>query len=114
MKAIKDESTRLSKLRKGELHLVQNYLGREQAVKAAESEKLNIFRRNGLNTTYLGFNFKDKLVGNKAVRKAIHLAVNRDEIIEHVLMKFGSKASSLLTPGTVSYTHLTLPTTPYV
>ena len=98
IKIVKDEGTRFLKLRKGEVHLVQN-ISREKVAKISDYPKLHLQKTLGLNTAYLAFNMKDKVVGNKKVRQAIAYALNRNSIIKHILKGMAQPASQLMTPG---------------
>jgi peptide/nickel transport system substrate-binding protein len=100
VKIVKDEQTRMVKLEKGELDLVQNLLSRDK-LKALDSraKNLNVARRPGLNVTYLGFNMKDKIAGNIAVRQAIAHAIDREAIIKHLLGGYAIPASTILPPN---------------
>ena len=100
VKIVKDETTRFSKLRVGEIHLVQNALNRETASKIKRKfPNLQLARRPGLKTTYLGFNMQDSVLKHRAVRKAIGMAIDRDTIIRYALSGFATPAESLLTPA---------------
>jgi peptide/nickel transport system substrate-binding protein len=99
IKIVKDETTRLAKLRTGEVDLVQNSIGRDKLESIAKSmPSLKVLRRAGLNTTYLGFNMKDPLVGKVAVRRAVGLGIDRDKIIKYVLQGLAVPATTMLTP----------------
>lgn len=47
------------------------------------------FRLPGFNYTYLGYNLADPRFADKRVRQALNLAVNKQEIIDLVLLGFG-------------------------
>lgn len=100
IKIVKSESTRFAKLRKGEIDLVQNTLNREVLGKIGKKyNNLKMVKRPGLRTTYLGFNMRDKLAGNLAVRKAFSLAIDRSEIIKYIFDGMATPAKTILTPG---------------
>lgn len=96
-KIVKHEKTRFAKLQTGELDLVQNSISRD-TIKIVErrNPRLAVVRRPALKTTYLGFNFKDKIVGRREVREAIAHAINRQDIIDIILGGFASPAATLL------------------
>lgn len=99
-KIVKDESTRLAKILKGEVDIVQNSLNREQIEEAAkDNSDLMLLKKPGLNTTYIGFNMRDPILSNQKVRRAIDKAIDRKSIIDFVLKGFATPASTLLTPG---------------
>ena len=100
IKIVKDEFTRFAKLEKGELDLTVDNLNREKVAKIAKAHpNLSVLKRVGLNTTYLGFNFRDKVVGNPKIRRAIAHAINRKVIIDIILNGMATPATTLLTPS---------------
>lgn len=100
IKIVKDENTRYAKLQAGELDLVQNLIGRDKLNELAKKNpNLEVQRRAGLNTTYLGFNMKDPVVGKAQVRQAIAHAIDREKIIKYVLNGLAVPASTLITPN---------------
>lgn len=99
IKIVRDEETRLAKLEKGEVDLVQNLINRDKLKNLAKTAPaLDVSKRMGLNTTYLGFNMRNNYLKNAKVRKAIGLAVNRDAIIRFALNGLATPASTLLLP----------------
>ncbi len=104
IKIVRDETTRFAKLRNGELDIVQNLINRDELSKiAARYPSLRIIRRPGLNTTYLGFNFKDPILGKKEVRQAIAHAINKQLIIDYVLKGYAKPAKTLITEQDAFY-----------
>ena len=100
IKIIKDDTTRFSKLLKGELDLVQNGISRDKAQSIAHSHsKLAIASREGLNVSYVGFNFRDPILAKKEVRQAISLGINREEIIRYLLQGLAEPARNFLSSG---------------
>ena len=99
---IKAESTRLAKLKAGEIHLVQNSLNREEFVKLRGqkefAQSLAFLSRPGLNTAYLGFQFQNKVLQNKKLRQALYHAIDRESLIKYILSGMARKAQSLLLP----------------
>ncbi len=66
----------------------------------------NIFRRNfnkyrymSFSYTYLGYNLLNPLFADKRVRQAIAYAVNKEEIIQGVLIGLGKEATGPYKPG---------------
>jgi peptide/nickel transport system substrate-binding protein len=100
IKIVKDENTRYAKLQAGELDLVQNLLNRDKLNDIAKANPaLTIVKRPGLNTSYLGFNMRDKVVGNVLVRQAIAQAIDKQKIIKYVLNGMAIPADTLITPS---------------
>jgi len=70
----------------------------------------NLFRKNfnkyrylSFSYTYLGYNLKNPLFADKRVRQAIAYGVNKDEIIQGVLLGLGREATGPYKPGTWVY-----------
>ena len=63
----------------------------------------NKFRYLSFAYTYLGYNLKNPLFADKRVRQAIAHAVNREEIIDGVLLGLGKPATGPYKPGTWTY-----------
>ena len=100
IKIVKDETTRYAKLQAGEIDIVQNAIGRDKLKDIAKKNPaLKVLRRPGLNTVYLGFNMKDPLVGQLAVRQAIAHAIDRNKVIQYVLNGLAVPATTLMTPN---------------
>ena len=70
----------------------------------------NLFRKNfnkyrylSFSYTYLGYNLKNPLFADKRVRQAIAYGINKDEIIQGVLLGLGKVATGPYKPGTWVY-----------
>lgn len=107
---IKDENTRLLKLKNSEADLVQNSISRDQLVKIKEYKNLRLLKSSGLNITYLAFQLADPILQNKKVREALALSINRNKIIKHIFHGWASPASSILIPSDPYYNHHLKPT----
>jgi peptide/nickel transport system substrate-binding protein len=64
------------------------------------AERIGLYKELGNNYTYLGFNLKHKPFDDIRVRQAINYAVNKQELIEGVLLGLGEPVSSPYKPGT--------------
>ncbi|CAG0969999.1 Oligopeptide-binding protein AppA [Methylophilaceae bacterium] len=64
------------------------------------SQKIGLYKELGNNYTYLGFNLKRKPFDDIRVRQAINYAVNKQELIDGVLLGLGEPVSSPYKPGT--------------
>lgn len=104
IKIVKDESTRFAKLRKGEVHIVQNNLSRDKLKQIGKKyPNLKILKKPGLNTTYLGFNMRHPILKDPKVRRAISLAIDRESIINFVLAGYAVPANTLIPPDNPYY-----------
>jgi len=95
---IKDDNTRLLKLLRGEIDIVQNNLDAELIRYASRQPSVTVQRAKGSNFSYLGFNLEDDATGNHNVRLAIAHAINRDAIVKHLFNGGARLANTLLTP----------------
>lgn len=98
-KIVSDETTRMLKIQKGEVDLIQNILNRDQLKDILKTDKLELLKSPGLNVTYLGFNMQDKILKDLKVRQAISHAIKREEITEHILNGYASLAQAFLPPN---------------
>jgi len=103
LKIIPDATTRMLALEKGEVDLIINALPPDMVMVLAKKHGLNLITAPGCNYTYLGFNFRDKLIKRKAIREAIAYAINRDEIIRTLLGGLAEKADGILARGNWAY-----------
>ncbi len=98
-----EDITRLLALKKGDLDLVQNAVPPDMLPQLEAEPGLRLEKRPGTTYAYLGFNLRDKILGQKLVRRAIALSINRSAIIEHILGGLAAPAKSLLAPGNWAY-----------
>ncbi|MDZ4165060.1 MAG: peptide-binding protein [Smithellaceae bacterium] len=63
----------------------------------------NKFRYLSFSYTYLGYNLKNPLFADKRVRQAISHAIDKNEIINGVLLGLGKEATGPLKPGAWAY-----------
>jgi peptide/nickel transport system substrate-binding protein len=64
------------------------------------NKNINLYKEMGNGYTYLGFNLNKKPFNQPEVRKAISLAINKQEIIDGVLLGLGEEITSPYKPGT--------------
>ena len=69
----------------------------------AFNKAYNRFRWTGNNVTYFGFNLKDPRFADKRVRHAIAHAINKQELIDHVILGRGQRATGPYLPSTWPY-----------
>lgn len=62
-------------------------------------ENINKYDYLGFGYTYLGFNLGDPRFKDKRVRRAISMAINRDELIQGVLLGLGEPGKGPYKPG---------------
>jgi len=102
MRVIPDMATMFLELRAGGLDRMD--LTPMQYTRQTESR---LFRRNfakyrylSFSYTYLGYNLRNPLFSDKRVRQAISHAINKEEIIQGVLLGLGKEATGPFKPGT--------------
>jgi peptide/nickel transport system substrate-binding protein len=88
-----DEKVRIALLQKGDIDLLQNSIPAAAVKVLAKNPQLAVMKGPGLNTSYIGFNFRDPITGHAAVREAIALTLDRKPMIDLIL-------GGLATPAT--------------
>lgn len=68
--------------------------------RAELNSKFNLYKELGNSYTYFGFNLKRKPFDDIRVRKAFNYAIDKQEIIDGVLLGLGEPVSSPYKPGT--------------
>lgn len=108
VRAVPEENSRVIAIETGEHHITGDIdsIGRKIL---AGREDVKIDEISSLGVAYLGINTAKGALQDVRVRKAIAMGVNRDIIIDSVLMGAVEKANSLLGPGVVGYSKDTRP-----
>ncbi|MCB9025857.1 MAG: ABC transporter substrate-binding protein [Bdellovibrionaceae bacterium] len=97
-----DASVRFQKLKAGECHFIAEPSPAD-VPKIEKDGKFIVTKAPGLNIGYLAFNTKKKPLDNLLVRKAIHLALNRDAYIQAIYLGNAKKAKNPIPPTMWSY-----------
>lgn len=97
-KIIRNDNTLYFKTLKEEIDIIQSEMPVHKVKEFTNNTKFQVFKYPGLKVSYLLLNLKDPTLSNTSIRKAISMALNRDEIIQFKLSGLGSIATSLLTP----------------
>ncbi len=95
---VKDSTTRVLKLQKGELDLIQNDLPPELLNYCQQQPGLEVSAHKGTNFSYIGFNFEDPLLARPEMREAIAYGLDRQQIIQYLFSGKARLAGGLLTP----------------
>lgn len=95
---VKDSTVRVLKLLRGEIDIIQGDLPFELLDWLRGKRDIRVETSRGDTFTYLGFNMRDEVLGQLAVRQAIAHALDREGIIQYVLGGAARKAGSLLPP----------------
>lgn len=92
-----DASVRMSKLRKGECHLM-SYPSLSDIPVLKADENIDVIEQEGLNVGYLAFNTQKKPYDDLRVRRALTMAVDKQTIIDSVFQGGGVVAHSMVPP----------------
>ncbi|MFB3090665.1 MAG: ABC transporter substrate-binding protein, partial [Gammaproteobacteria bacterium] len=95
---VKDPTVRILKLLRDELDIIQGDIPREMLSWLEKQDKSHIEKARGNTFTYMGFNMADPVTSHLPVRQAIAHAINRAEIIEHVMGNTARLAGAMLPP----------------
>ncbi|KHF24597.1 ABC transporter substrate-binding protein [Solemya velum gill symbiont] len=92
---VQDPSTRVLKLLKGEIDMLQGDLSPQLVDHLAKQDGIEVIREKGSNFTYLGFNLQDPLTGELNIRRAIAHAIDRNAIIKYIFRQRARPANGL-------------------
>ena len=95
---IQEPTTRVLKLLRGEVDIIQSDLSPEVIDWLETQPELWVERTEGTRFSYLGFNLQDPVVGKHKVRLAIAHAMDRKEILRYVFRGGARIANALLVP----------------
>lgn len=100
-RVIPDDGIRVMELEKGTIDFIQNDVPPDSIPRLRQHPNLKVMTAPGTSYYYVGFNFRltDHPIADPAVRRALAMALNRDEIIEHVLGGLAEKAVGVLSEG---------------
>ncbi len=98
LQEVKDPTVRVLKLLRGEADLIQGDLPPELVKYLQSKPEVNVKTSVGANFSYLGLNFNDVNLKNIRVRQAINLAIDRQAIIDKVMVNNTRLAGAILPP----------------
>lgn len=100
---IQDDTTRTLALLKGKIDLVQNAIP-PHAVKFFERDKrFKVITEEGINYSYMGFNLEDSILSKREVRWAVAHAIDRQKIIDFLLLGQARPATGIIAPKIWAY-----------
>ncbi len=106
---VKDPTVRVLKLLRGEADLLQGDLPPELVKHLQKEADIRVATTQGTNFSYLGLNMQDAVLQDLKVRQAIAHAIDRQAIIEQVMVDDTRLAEVILPPehfaGNTSLTH---------
>ena len=95
---VKDPTVRVLKLMRGEVDLLQGDLPPELVKYLENQDGITVKTSVGANFSYLGLNMQDPVLKQHAVRKAIAHAIDRQAIIDKVMVRNTRVAGAILPP----------------
>ncbi len=98
LRIIPDETARLLALEAGEVDFVEE-LPYGAAARLEAEGAIELQRVQGRLYGHLTYNFANPLFGDRRVRRAISVAIDRDRFVNGLLYGFGAPAASLLPPA---------------
>jgi peptide/nickel transport system substrate-binding protein len=99
MRVVPDATTRALELLNGSLDLSLNNLPPDLLPRLGESPRLTVTIRPGSTYAYLAFNFRDAVLSNQKVRRALALALDRNAIAHGLFRDTVETTETLLPPG---------------
>ena len=111
LQEVKDPTVRVLKLQKGEIDLIQGDLPPELVKHLQSMPNIRVDTGLGANYSYLGLNMQDPVLKQLKVRQAIAYAINRQAIIDKVMVHNTRVAGAILPPE--HYTNTNNQLTPY-
>jgi peptide/nickel transport system substrate-binding protein len=99
LRVVPDATTRALELLNGSLDLSLNNLPADLLPRLEASPRLAVTIRPGSTYAYLAFNFRDPVLGNPKVRRALALAIDRDAIVHGLFRDTVEETETLLPPG---------------
>lgn len=99
-KILTDNNTRYAALLKGDVDIVQNGLDTDKVSEFVNkrASDFQVQLKTSDSTAFLAFNLKNKFLSDLRVRRAIGLAINREEILKFTLQGMGQIADSMFPP----------------
>ena len=98
LQEVKDPTVRVLKLKKGEVDLIQGDLPPELVKHLQKMSEVQVHTGLGANYSYLGLNMQDPILSKQIVRLALAHAINRQAIIDKVMVQNTRIAGAILPP----------------
>jgi peptide/nickel transport system substrate-binding protein len=103
LKIIPTETGRLLALLKGSVDLIVNDLTPDQFERVRRTPGYVVESRPGRNYVYMAFNMEDPILSDRRVRVAIALALDRVDIVRHLLLGGATLSTGFLPPDHWAY-----------
>lgn len=99
---VPENSTRIAMVESDEAQIA-DAIPVEQFDRIENSESMDVYKREGLATEFLGFNLDKAPFDNIEFRKAVSHAIDRESIISGIYENSGNLANSAMTPNVFGY-----------
>lgn len=93
---VPDTTTRALELRKGSADIAINALTPDMVVTLEREPKLEVLRAPGTVLQYMAFNFRDPVLRDVRVRRALAYAIDRGPMLRYLWRGFAQPAASIL------------------
>lgn len=99
-KTVKDENARVAALQSGEIDVIADVgaILPEQAEALKAQKGINIYTQQVGTSHYMFFNVKKTPFDNQALRQALNMAINRQQLTDSVVAGYGIPGVSVITP----------------
>jgi len=99
LRVIPDATSRALSLLEGSVDLAVNNLSPDLVQRFREDSRFRVADSPGSNYAYLGFNCADPALGDRRVRQAVALAIDRRALVEHLHRGLGDLTETALPPA---------------
>lgn len=103
IRAIPEENSSVIGLETGEIDMTAD-LNAESRRLVMDNPELVYMEQSGISVNYVGLNTDKGILKDKDVRRAIAMGIDRDAIIDSILLGSVQKANSFIAPGVFGYT----------
>jgi peptide/nickel transport system substrate-binding protein len=103
LRIIPSETGRLLELLKGSVDMIVNDLTPDQFARVRRTPGYVVESRPGRNYVYMAFNMEDPILSDRRVRLAIALALDRADIVRHLLLGRATLSTGFLPPDHWAY-----------
>lgn len=103
VRAVPEENSRVIGLETGEIDMTADLGAESRKIVLDNKDKINYLESSGISVNYVGINTNKGVLKDRDVRRAIAMAINRDDIINSIMMGTVDKANSFIAPGTFGY-----------
>jgi peptide/nickel transport system substrate-binding protein len=100
---VPDMTTRALELRKGSADIAINSLTPDMVVTLQKEPRLGVLRSPGTVLQYMGFNYRDPILKDVRVRRALAYAIDREPMLQYLWRGFAQPAASILPPQSWAY-----------